>query len=61
MSLAILNPFTILRHPSLDRVSPLDTAVFVLFTSFVGPLFALPTLGPDVAPGLISVFPPPGT
>ena len=34
MYLAILN-LSILLHQALDRLSPLDTGVFVLFTSFV--------------------------
>ena len=43
MSLALPNPF-ILLHQTLDRMSPLDTAVLVLFTSFVGLLLSLTLL-----------------
>jgi hypothetical protein len=39
MSLAVLNPSILLRQ-TLERISPLDTGVFVLFTSFVGHLLA---------------------
>ena len=31
-----MNPLTILLHQSLDRMTKLDTVIFVLFTSFVG-------------------------
>ena len=39
----VQNPVLLLRQ-RLDLMSPLDTAVFVLFTSFVGHLFTIPTL-----------------
>ena len=40
MSLALLNPSILLRQ-TFERMSPLNTGVFVLFTSFVGHLLAL--------------------
>ena len=43
MSLALPNPFLLL-HQTLDRMSPLDTTVLVLFTSFVSPLLNFQTL-----------------
>jgi hypothetical protein len=60
MSLAVPNPYILLRQ-TLDRMSPLDTGIFVLFTSFVCHLATSPTLDPDRYTDLISVFPPLGT
>jgi hypothetical protein len=40
MYLAVPNLHILLRQ-TLDRMSPLDTTIFVLFTSFVGHLVAL--------------------
>ena len=37
MSLLTSNPYILLRQ-TLDRMSPLDTGIFVLFISFVGHL-----------------------
>ena len=37
MSSAAPNPYILLRH-ALDRMSPLDTSIVVLFASFVGHL-----------------------
>ena len=43
---AFLNPWTImiLLHQTLDRMTPLDTVILVLFTSYVGHFLAFPTL-----------------
>jgi hypothetical protein len=62
MSLALPNPFILLQQ-TIDRVSPLGTVVFVLFTSFVGLAHSLfrPSWDPDQDPDLLSVFPPPRT
>ena len=43
---------------TLDRMSPFDTGIFVLFTSFVCHFAAFPTLDSDRYPGFLSVFPP---
>jgi hypothetical protein len=63
MSLAVPNPYILLRQ-TLDHMSPLDTGIFVLFTSFVCHLASSPTLDPEIPDrhtDLISVFPPLGT
>ena len=39
MTLAVPSPYILLGQ-TLDRMSPLDTGIFVLFTSFVGQLVA---------------------
>src|SRR6266702_4417108 len=60
MFLAVLNPFSLLRQ-TLDRMSPLDAGIFVLFTSFVGHLFTFPTFkDPDRDTDLLSMLPSPG-
>ena len=57
MSSAVPNPYSLLRQ-TLDHMSPFDTGLLVLFTSFVCHFAAFPTLDSDRCPDFLSVFPP---